>query len=114
MKKLLIMALMLVSGTVTFAQNTKKPVFEKDGDLVKATYYHENGEVAQTGFFTLKGKLQGEWISFDDTGKKTAIGNYDNGKKVGKWFFWKDNRLEEVNFTESKDSRRKKTFVVSN
>lgn len=114
MKKLLIMALMLVSGTVTFAQNTKKPVFEKKGDLVKATYYHENGEVAQTGHFTSKGKLQGEWTSFDVNGKKTAIGTYENGKKVGKWFFWKGDSLQEVDYATSKNAKRKKTSVVSN
>ena len=31
--------------------------------------------------------LQGTWLSFDVKGKKTAVGNYENGKKVGKWFF---------------------------
>lgn len=40
-----------------FAQ-TEKPVLEKEGNLVKATYYHENGKVKQQGYFK-NGKLDG-------------------------------------------------------
>jgi antitoxin component YwqK of YwqJK toxin-antitoxin module len=36
--------------------------------------------------FTKNGKLQGEWISFDSNGNKTAMATYDNGQKSG-WFF---------------------------
>ena len=47
-------------------------------------------------------KLQGEWKSYDVSGKKIAVGNYENGKKVGKWFFWNTNRLSEVDYSNSK------------
>ena len=102
MKKLLILVVFLVSGTVAFAQNTNKPKLEKKGDVIEATYFHDNGTVAQTGTFTLKGKLQGEWKSYDANGKKVAVGNYEDGQKVGKWFFWNSNRLSEVNYSNSK------------
>ncbi|MGH1387242.1 toxin-antitoxin system YwqK family antitoxin [Kordia sp.] len=118
MKKLLLIAVFLVSGVTAFAQNNDKPTLEKKGDLVEATYYHENGAVAQTGFFTLQGKLQGEWKSFDTNGKKTAVGNYENGKKVGKWFFWNTNQLSEVDYSGSKvknvNTWKRSTSVVSN
>ncbi|EDP97130.1 nicotinic acid mononucleotide adenyltransferase [Kordia algicida OT-1] len=118
MKKLLLIAVFLVSGTIAFAQNNDKPKLEKKGDLIEATYYHDNGEVAQIGFFNLKGKLQGEWKSFDANGKKTAVGNYENGKKVGKWFFWNTNQLSEVDYSGSKvknvNTWQRTSSVVSN
>ncbi|MEM6720967.1 MAG: nicotinic acid mononucleotide adenyltransferase [Bacteroidota bacterium] len=118
MKKLLFIAVLLVSGATAFAQSNEKPTLEKQGDLIKATYYHDNGVVAQTGYFNLDGKLQGEWKSFDANGKKTAIGNYDKGQKVGKWFFWNENRLSEVDYTASKitsvNEWKHTTTVVSN
>ncbi|MEM6721274.1 MAG: nicotinic acid mononucleotide adenyltransferase [Bacteroidota bacterium] len=118
MKKLLFIAVLLVSGVTAFAQNNDKPTLEKKGDLIKATYYHDNGMIAQTGHFTLDGKLQGEWKSFDTDGKKTAIGNYEKGQKVGKWFFWSANRLSEVDYAASKikdvNQWKRTTTVVSN
>ncbi|WP_430410700.1 toxin-antitoxin system YwqK family antitoxin [Kordia sp.] len=101
MKKLLIIAVFFLSGTVAFAQNNK-PTLEKKGDVIEATYFHNNGAVAQTGFFNKEGKLQGEWKSYDTNGKKVAVGNYENGKKVGKWFFWSANSLSEVDYSNSR------------
>ena len=117
MKKLLIIAVFLISVATAFAQNNK-PTLVKKGDVIEATYFHENGEISQTGFFTLEGKLQGEWKSFDTKGKKIAVGNYENGQKVGKWFFWNANSLSEVDYSDSKiknvNNWQRTTKVVSN
>jgi antitoxin component YwqK of YwqJK toxin-antitoxin module len=86
--------------------------------MIKATYYHDNGAIAQTGFYNLDGKLEGTWKSYDANGKKVAVGNYDNGKKVGKWFFWNTNQLSEVDYANSKikdvNTWQRSTSVVSN
>jgi len=82
-----------------FAQT--EPTLEKVGKMVKATYFHENGEIAQVGYLK-DGKLHGEWLMYDDEGKKLASGRYANGKKTGKWFFWKDDILKEVDFAENR------------
>lgn len=96
------LALALIFSFAVFAQEKAvEPKFEKDGKMVKATYYHENGEIAQIGHY-LNGKLQGEWISYDVTGEKIAIANYDEGKKTGKWFFWNDETLKEVDYTDNR------------
>ncbi|WP_452220178.1 toxin-antitoxin system YwqK family antitoxin [Lacinutrix salivirga] len=100
MKKALIIVLLL-SVTVMFSQNKVNPKFEKKGDKTEATFYHENGKIEQQGFFNKNNKLEGVWTSFDNTGKKTAIGNYKNGKKVGKWFFWTKNSLKEVDYNSN-------------
>lgn len=87
MKKYIVIAAVLFTGII-FAQSTK-PILEPYGKSVKATYFYENGQVQQEGFF-VKGKLEGTWVSYDENGNKTAIAEYKNGEKVGKWFFWTD------------------------
>lgn len=100
MKNLILTFAMLFSVALV-AQGAPKPKFEKDGDMVKATYYHENGKVAQTGFY-LDSKPHGEWIAFNAEGKKIAIGEYNKGQKVGKWFFWDNEKLSEVDYSDSR------------
>lgn len=99
MKKILIIALMSFS-LGAFAQDIT-PKFEKEGDMVKATYFHANGEVAQQGYF-LNEKLEGEWTMFNEKGDKIAMGNYVKGAKTGKWLFWEGDALREVNFDNNK------------
>jgi len=93
MKKILMIAAILFSGIV--AAQEVKPTFEKQGNTIKGTYFHENGEIRQQGFYNKEGKLHGEWKSYDATGKKIAMGQYDNGTKTGKWFFWEGEKLSE-------------------
>lgn len=100
MKKILFILLLFVSSLV-MAQDNKAEVV-KNGDLYEATYYHDNGEVAQTGFFTLDGKLQGVWKSYDANGNKVAVGTYENGQKTGKWLFWSSETLTEVDYKDFK------------
>ncbi|MEL6917378.1 MAG: nicotinic acid mononucleotide adenyltransferase, partial [Bacteroidota bacterium] len=74
-----------------------KPTFEKEGDMVKATYFHEDGKIAQTGYL-LNNKLHGKWKMYNVEGKKIAMGEYAEGKKIGKWFFWQGDALKEVDY----------------
>ena len=98
MKKILIIAVMALSFA-TYAQ--VDPTFEKEGDMVKATYFHANGEVSQQGYF-LNERLEGEWKMFNEKGDKIAIGNYENGVKSGKWLFWEGDVKKEVNFDNNR------------
>lgn len=107
MKKYIIIGAVLISGMI-FAQNTSvKPTLEAVGDMVKTTYHYENGQVQQEGFYK-NGKLQGEWISYDSKGNKNAIGEYNKGQKVGKWFFWNNSVLSEVDFSDNRVATVKK------
>lgn len=98
MKKLIILAVLFITS-IGFSQD-KKTTFEKEGDLVKATYYYDNGDVKVQGFFKNK-KLTGVWTSFDTKGNKTQIANYKDGKKVGKWFVWGKESLKEINYNNN-------------
>lgn len=98
MKKFVIAACIL---SVSFLQAQDiEPKFEKAGDLVKATYFYEDGTIKEQGFFKDK-KLTGTWTSFDIKGNKTAIAHYEAGKKVGKWFMWKEDGLKEIDYKDN-------------
>lgn len=100
MKKYLLIAAMIVSG-FSFAQTTE-PVLEAEGQLVKATYYHDNGNVQQVGYFK-DGKLDGKWTSYDANGNVNTIAKYTNGEKSGKWMYYSNNRTTaEVDYTANK------------
>lgn len=95
MKK--IISIFILSLTIAGYAQDKQPTFKAENDLVKATYYYEDGSIKTQGFFKDK-KLTGEWVSFDRSGNKSQIGYYESGKKVGKWFFWDKESLKEINY----------------
>lgn len=99
MKKIgFIMMILMVVGV--YAQQPK-PKIEKEGDLVKATYYYENGQVRQQGYVK-DGKLHGQWISYRLDGTKVALAQYASGKKTGKWLFWDENgNVKEVDYYQN-------------
>ena len=101
MKKQVILFFALLISVVSFAQQERELKLNEETNLIEVTYYHDNGVVSQTGFYTTDGKLQGKWLSYNTEGKKTVSANYDNGKKVGKWFYWNNTILKEVDYTNN-------------
>lgn len=99
MKKIVIIAALMFSG-LSVGQN-KTPQLEEIDGMVKATYFYENGKVEQVGFFK-DGKLEGKWISYDADGNKRAMAEYENGVKIGKWFYWNNALLMEVDYADNK------------
>ena len=96
------LTILLIMFTLTLsAQESIKPKFEKEGEFTKAVFYHDNGEIAQIGFFKNK-KRHGNWISYYPSGKKSAIGTFQSGLKTGQWFFWNQDNLIEVIYQENK------------
>ena len=100
MKNLFILA-MLVMSSLTFAQKERTLTLNENTNLIDVVYYHDNGVISQTGSYTKDGKLQGDWMSYDEDGNKTVSAQYDNGKKVGKWFFWNGDNLKEVDYSNN-------------
>ena len=99
MKKIIIAGLLLSAG-VTSAQN-KEPKYEIENQMVKATYYYDNGNVMQQGFYK-DGKLHGQWAAYNEDGSKQSLGKYNNGEKSGKWFFWSQTSLSEVDYSDKR------------
>lgn len=103
MKKYIFILAILFIGTSVFAQeNNQKVKHVQKKDLVEVTYYYADGSVQQVGTFNEEGKLHGTWTSFDTNGNKLAVGNYEKGKKVGKWTFWSNGTANEVSYVDSK------------
>ena len=101
MKAQMILILALVFGFVFSYGQTTKVERTTSPQMMKLTQFHDNGEIAQQGHIH-RNKLDGVWESFDEAGNKTAVGNYENGVKAGTWFFWTDEQLIEVEFTNNK------------
>ncbi|MBT8272610.1 MAG: nicotinic acid mononucleotide adenyltransferase [Bacteroidia bacterium] len=102
MRKYILFLAVCFVAFLGFGQEDHRVKVQKKGDLTEATYFYENGQIEQFGTFNAEGKLHGEWTSFNLNGQKVAVGKYVNGLKEGKWFFWSDNALTEVDFSESK------------
>ncbi len=99
MKKAAIMVAFLITGMLN-AQEVK-PKYEMVGNEIKATYYHDNGQIKQVGTY-LDGKLNGTWVSYNEQGEKLAIGEYTKGVKTGQWVFFSDEKLSQVNYSDNK------------
>lgn len=91
-------AFFLISG---LGAQEIQPKFEKQGDLIKGTFYYEDGSIRQEGTYKDR-KLHGEWVSYDQNGKKNAIAQYREGVKMGKWFFWSADAMTEVHYDTNK------------
>ena len=101
MKAQMILIFVFVFGfTFSYGQTTK---VERTAStqVMKLTQFNDNGVIAQHGHI-YRNRLDGVWESFDAEGNKIAVGNYDSGVKAGTWFFWTDEQLIEVEFTNNK------------
>jgi len=105
MKKIIVAGLLLTAGMLS-AQNIA-PKHEIENQVIKSTYYYDNGNVKQTGFYK-DGKLHGSWVAYNEDGTKQSMGEYDNGQKTGKWFFWTGATLNEVDYSNSRIADIKK------
>ena len=85
---------------MSFAQAVE-PTFEKQDDLVKATYFYDNGIIKEVGFFK-DNKLQDQWISYNQEGKIKVVAFYNEGKKDGKWYLVGDESVKEVTYKSNK------------
>ncbi|MFK7001236.1 toxin-antitoxin system YwqK family antitoxin [Flavobacterium oreochromis] len=98
MKKFMSIVALLFT-VVSFSQLIE-PKYEIQNDLIKATYYYDNGKVMQEGFYK-DGKVHGKWTSYTVEGKESAIGQYELGKKVGIWFFKQEGVIAQVDYNDN-------------
>lgn len=95
MKKLIAICIFLVAS-IGYSQDIQ-PTFSAEGDLVKATYYYNNGTISTQGYFKNK-QLTGEWTRFDIDGNKTEQAYYEAGKKVGTWLVYSNESIKEITY----------------
>ncbi len=119
MKNILTLLAIVLITSVALAQDNKRNTYFLDGDVIEATIYHDNGMIAQTGYYNKENKLTGEWVSYDLSGHLTAVAQYINGEKVGTWVFYQGNTQREVSYDDSRIAKVTTwkitdTYVVSN
>ena len=100
-KKIVLSSVVLLVAAMSFAQKEKDLTLNEETSLIEATYYHENGQISQEGTFDLAGKLHGKWISYNKDGEKISIGSYEKGVKTGKWVFYDNGVMKEVEFSNN-------------
>lgn len=100
MKNIFIIAIALFT-TLAFAQKERTLTLNKETNQIDVVYYYDNGQVSQTGSYTADGKLEGEWISYDNAGEVLVKAYYKNGKKVGKWIHVVDGIVKEVDYSKN-------------
>lgn len=99
-KSILILAILFVS-VAAFAQTKPEMKLNKETNLIEATYFHANGAISQEGTFNLEKQLHGEWLSYNEKGETITVGSYKNGIKTGKWLFWSNDILKEVEYSDN-------------
>jgi len=65
---------------------TLKATRYSEGERIHFITYHENGRVKEMGTFR-RGKRDGEWKQFTDTGALVARAGFRNGERQGSWEF---------------------------
>ena len=92
---------MFFLGFFSFISAQEKVGVNEFNSVIEIEIFHDNGEVYQKG--SLKNnKLHGKLESYDYSGNLVVLGEFKNGKKKGKWLFWNDNKLTEVNFKNNR------------
>lgn len=101
MKKTILFIAILFTSTTSFAQAKPEMKLNEETNLIEATYFHTNGEISQKGTFNLEKQLHGEWMSYNEKGETITVGSYKNGTKTGKWLFWANDILKEVEYSNN-------------
>lgn len=101
MRNTVLLLVMTFVTVLVYGQENTDQKFNAETNLIEVTDYHDNGVISQEGTFNLKGELHGEWISYDAIGNKISQGNYENGEKTGKWFFWSNSTIKEVEYSNN-------------
>ncbi len=118
MKKLVLLLVMVVTGSLLHAQLVEKDgiYYNSKGDLYSGTYieYFPDGNVrlemevqdgkkhGKTAYYYEDGSpkevrnfshnlMDGTWIKWASSGTRIAEARYQEGKKHGKWFIWDEN-----------------------
>ncbi|MEP1487818.1 MAG: nicotinic acid mononucleotide adenyltransferase [Algibacter sp.] len=100
MKNIFVLAIALFT-TIAFAQKERTLTLNKETNQIDVVYYHDNGKVSQTGSYTADGKLEGEWLSYNNEGETIVKAYYKNGMKVGKWIHVIDGVAKEVDYSKN-------------
>ena len=99
----------LIQGAFASNGGNEKHIIQDMGKgLQKITWYHDNGTIAEQGFY-LNGQKHGTWLTFNDNGAKVAEANYNNNLKDGSCFVLHNNGKVRYEIIYSNNKKVKAT-----
>lgn len=101
MKKIVLLLICVFFSINIFAQDEKNKKIEKVGDLYEVTIFYNNGNVMQHGFLNKDNKLHASWESYNEDGSRKCVATYNNGVKVGTWFYWNKGKRTMVTYKDN-------------
>jgi len=102
MKLLYSIIFVLFFTSILSAQEEKIKKIVPVGNLFEVTIYYGNGNIMQHGFLTKDDKLHASWESYNEDGTRQCVATYDNGDKVGVWFYYKEDTKTMVIYDDNK------------
>jgi len=102
MKNIKVSFLLLFFTLAVYSQDTELKKIEQVGDLYEVTLYYEDGNIMQHGFLNKDMQLHASWESFYNNGNRKCVAFYENGAKVGTWFYWFLDKKTKVVYENNK------------
>jgi len=102
MKKLYSFLFLLFFSSFLFSQKYKNIKIEQIGDLFDVTIYYDNEKIMQHGFLSKNKKLHASWESYNEDGSRACVATYNNGVKVGTWFYYDNGKKTKVIYDNNK------------
>lgn len=102
MKKLLIFIGIVLLGLSAEAQTRTNQKIEPIGDLFEVTIFYDSGQIMQHGFLNNANELHASWESYYENGNLKCIATYNNGVKVGTWFYYYYDKKTKVIYDNNK------------
>ena len=97
MKKIIIVLVLLNILTESYSQTNDTVINKKhygfrtyySSDNLRTNFDSDKNQPILSLGNIIDSKKEGHWIYYLQNGSKFAEGNYKNGRKIGKWFFYK-------------------------
>ncbi len=102
MRKIIFSLIFVFCATFSYSQDRKNQKIEPIGDLFEVTIFYDDGSVMQHGFLTKDNKLHASWESYYPNGNRKCVAFYDNGDKVGTWYYWFMDKKTKVVYDKNK------------
>jgi antitoxin component YwqK of YwqJK toxin-antitoxin module len=98
MKKIVCLLSFLLFSSFIYTQEFEKRKVVPVGDMFEVTIFYDNGNIMQHGFLSKDLKLHASWESYYEDGRKKCYATYNEGIKVGVWYYWYDNKITKVEY----------------
>ena len=98
MKKIIYLFLVFSCTTFIYSQEGENRKVVPVGEMFEVTIYYDNGNIMQHGFLSKDLQLHASWESYYDDGRKKCYATYNEGIKVGIWYYWYDNKITKVEY----------------